>query len=355
MGVKWIYDLNKRELIQELDTYNIDSSGTVVQLRQRLVAFVKSNPEIFDKPEDPEDYKEEEDISRDLIALEDPNLLQQQQPQQHQQLGGIASTSSQGDNLVFPIRTSTPSSGVNDTFVLDTMRKWSCSFDGRDPYAFLERVEELQTAYGFTDQQLLRGFPELLRGDALLWYRNEISTTHSLEQLTTSLRKFYLSPGELRNLESQISNRVQSKNDPIRNYANTLRTLMRRHGGYDATRQLDTLYWNMQAIYRLHIRRTEVDSVSTLIQRVEEVAEILNTMKKEEKPENPGTDVAVAEVSKPYDPKTHCWRCGKFGHRRTVCRSRPKKFCSYCGTENIFTRDCKCHPSGNGKKVEPKE
>ena len=56
--------------------------------------------------------------------------------------------------------------------ILDQMRKWNCHFDGKNVYAFLERLQELQKTYQFSDQQILRGFPELLRGDAQLWYRN---------------------------------------------------------------------------------------------------------------------------------------------------------------------------------------
>ena len=46
------------------------------------------------------------------------------------------------------------------------MRKWGCHFDVKNVYAFLERLEELQRAYQFTDQQILRGFTELLKGDS---------------------------------------------------------------------------------------------------------------------------------------------------------------------------------------------
>jgi hypothetical protein len=56
--------------------------------------------------------------------------------------------------------------------VVDQIRKWRCHFDGRNAFEFLERVEELREAYGFVDSQLLRGLPDLLRGEGLLWYRS---------------------------------------------------------------------------------------------------------------------------------------------------------------------------------------
>ncbi|KMQ87323.1 hypothetical protein RF55_13420 [Lasius niger] len=56
--------------------------------------------------------------------------------------------------------------------VLNQIRKWGLHFDGKDPFAFLERLDELKRAYGYTGNLLLLGVPELLRGDPLLWYRN---------------------------------------------------------------------------------------------------------------------------------------------------------------------------------------
>ena len=55
---------------------------------------------------------------------------------------------------------------TDQTKVIDQMRKWGLHFDGRDAYSFLERLEELQTAYGFSDNQVFQGFAELLHNDA---------------------------------------------------------------------------------------------------------------------------------------------------------------------------------------------
>ena len=157
---------------------------------------------------------------------------------------------------------------------LDQMRKWNCHFDGRGVYEFLERVRELQKAYQLTDQQLLRGFPELLRGEAQLWYRNCASTITTWEELEQGLRSFYLSPGERRNLDQQISDRQQGPREPIWVYATALLTLLRRRGGYDNERVMETLYYNMKPGLRLYIRRREASTPEELIQRVQEIEEV---------------------------------------------------------------------------------
>ena len=135
-----------------------------------------------------------------------------------------------------------------------------------------ERLKERQRTYQFSDQQILRGFPELLRGDAQLWYRNCATTITSLEELEGSLRAFYLSPGELRHFDRQIYDHHQGPRETIR--VSTLQTLMRRRGGFTAERAIETLYYNVRPGLHLYIRLSEISCPNDLIQRVEDVEEI---------------------------------------------------------------------------------
>ena len=186
MAVSCIYRLTKNQLILELEKYELDTSGSLAVLRQRLVSFARQHPDIFtEKPRDPPDYKEDPDRTNDLEQMEaELNGLKEilvasstrreviavntpmgSTPEQHIPPPGRyanhpLSTSHQAmahdDMLPHPSRQSTG-------HTLDQMRKWSCHFDGRGVYEFLERVRELQKAYQLSDEQLLRGFPELLR------------------------------------------------------------------------------------------------------------------------------------------------------------------------------------------------
>lgn len=45
----------------------------------------------------------------------------------------------------------------NTAKIMNQIRKWGCHFDGKNPVAFLERVDELRVSYDVTDSQLLRG------------------------------------------------------------------------------------------------------------------------------------------------------------------------------------------------------
>lgn len=344
MGVSWIYRLSKEQLKQELRDIGTGTDGTVVQLRQRLVAYVRRNPEAFaGKPEDAPGYKEEVDRTRDLEEFHDELVT------------GLG-----GDNASTPLRPTAPSSletSLPAATVLDQMRKWNCHFDGRDPYAFIERIRELQGAYRLSDQQVLQGFPELLRGDALLWYRNMAPSISSWEELEEQLRRYYLPPGELRHLDRQIADRYQGPAEPVRNYVTALMTLIRRRGGYDRERQLDTLYHNLQPELQLHIRRTELTDATSLIQRVEEVEEILRRVHRGARsappPREPSRRPALA-ITSAYQRATHCWRCKKPGHDRFTCTNAAVRFCSFCGQDGVLTKDCPCHVRPNTPGNEPR-
>jgi len=50
---------------------------------------------------------------------------------------------------------------------MNQMRKWGLHFDGKDLRAFQELIEELRGKYEYQEELLLRGLPEVLRGNVL--------------------------------------------------------------------------------------------------------------------------------------------------------------------------------------------
>ena len=350
MAVSWIYHLTKDQLILELEKYELDTSGSLAVLRQRLVSFARQHPDIFtEKPRDPPDYKEDPDRTNDLEQMEaELNGLKEilvasstrreviaLNPEEEQPRDKpMGSTHEQhipppGRYANHPPSTSRqamaqdesplPQNRQSTGHTLDQMRKWSCHFDGRGVYEFLERVRELQKAYQLSDEQLLRGFPELLRGDAQLWYRNCASSITSWEELEQGLRDFYLSPGERRHLDQQISERRQGSKESIRSYSTSLLTLLRRRGGFTHERVMEALYHNMQPGLRLLIRPREASTPEELIQRVQEIEEVQAQLPREGQPE---TRVG-GKVNRPAHPlqaafvrEECCWKCGQRGHNR---------------------------------------
>ena len=348
MAVSWVYRLQKSQLEDDLRRHQIDGEGSLATLRQRMVSFVRANPRLFgDKPEDGPDYKEDLDRTNDLEAMgEELNQLRRTQAASSHRdpaCERFHDIAEEGDPQPASLKT------------LDQMRKWGCHFDGKNVYAFLERLEELQRAYQFTDQQILKGFPKMLKGDAQLWYRNCAATITSLQELQRSLRAFYLSPGELSHLDRQIYDHNQGPREPIRAYVTTILTLMRRRGGFSEEKTIETLYYNMRAGLRLLIRFSEIGSPNELIQRVEEVEETQAQHARETRTE-PRTKMRpqrqpTSTVEPAYSREDCCWRCKQRGHSRINCRKRPRKFCSRCGRDGVLSRDCGCKEPGLAQSV----
>jgi len=65
-----------------------------------------------------------------------------------------------------------PDLDLRPATVISQMRKWGLHFDGKNPWTFLERIEVLRGEYEYPEELLLRGLPEVLRGNAFLWYQN---------------------------------------------------------------------------------------------------------------------------------------------------------------------------------------
>ncbi|XP_032682487.1 activity-regulated cytoskeleton associated protein 2-like [Odontomachus brunneus] len=112
------------------------------------------------------------------------------------------------------------------------MRKWGCQFDGKDPISFLERIEELQSSYEYTDEQMLQGLPALLRGSTLHWYRNKKKAWKEWNDFTNAFREHYFPYRYKNQLKIEVQKRLQQANEPFRHYATELATLMRRAGGF---------------------------------------------------------------------------------------------------------------------------
>ena len=81
MAVSWVYRLQKSQLEKELRRHQINGEGSLASLSQRMVSFVRADPQLFgDKPEDGPEYKEDLDWRNDLEAMEEePNRIRRAQ------------------------------------------------------------------------------------------------------------------------------------------------------------------------------------------------------------------------------------------------------------------------------------
>lgn len=311
----WVYRLNKEQLAALANSCDLDDTGSLEELRKRLHQFAENHPEKF------------EGMGEETNAF--PRLT-------------VTSPGNAGFR--------TPTAVEPELFegkAINQIRKWGCHFDGRDPAAFLERVEELRGAYGFTRAQLLQGLPELLRGDTLLWFRNYRGTWGRWEDFERDFRQQYLPRRYAAALRREIMGRHQKSTEKFAPYVTVMMTLMRRAGGYSREEQLDLVYENMHPAYKHYIRIDDVRNMAELQARATEYEDIIQEQKEALKREKPATSAVITA----YNRKECCWRCKQRGHTRAQCQRPAKKFCSQCGRDGVLTKEC--HPrQGNANGAE---
>lgn len=316
----WIYHLSKEKLATWLRLLDQETDGGMDELRKRLSTLVFENPERF----------------QDIEELINPTKVTTEP--------ATKSPATEGRRIVQPA--SPPvSEGPDTVSALNQIRKWGCHFDGRDPVSFLERVEELQTAYGLSSTEMLAGLPELLKGDALMWYRNHRTEWGDWEDFTQAFREHYLPRRYRTQLLRELQGRRQSETEPYAKYATHMLTLMRRAGRLSLTEQLDQVYEGLRPDYKMYIRRRDIDSIPDLAALAQEYEEITSEQKR-----TPTPVTRTASTAAVYNKEECCWRCKQRGHTRVNCKRAPQKFCSQCGKDGVLTRDCHPRP-GNAPRA----
>lgn len=367
-----VYKLNKEELTAELRNRGLDTGGRVDDMRARLSQHLRSTE-------------------------------------------GRSPTPRRSESEPEPLRTTpwtAPPTTPTIPLVCDVVRKWGVKFDGEsDPVSFLERIEELTTCYQLQPNALLQVLPELLKGKALLWFRNNRDSWKTWPEFENQFRIQYLPARFQWRLEEEIRKRTQGSRETITEYVTALQTLLRRHGGYPPASQLERIYENLRPEYKLYVRRRDFRNLPELIQQATEY----ETLKLEEATFRPpplpvqaymsetayegrksrgekaphamaaaaetpeasprpmvtrprvsfDTPHPVREAPSPVSRSSNfnsrspsvparsqmCWRCGEAGHWRTGCRNPPKLFCSWCGQQGVRSDHpgCKRPSSGNAQ------
>lgn len=311
--VTWIYHLPKEELTQYLKNAGLDADGTLDELRQRFSKYLRE--------------------------------------------GKTASTPDTSKSSPTP-------NSTERIALLDRARKWNVHFDGTgDAIAFIERLNELTTAYEIPEDNVLVALPELFRGEALLWLRNYRERWNTWGQFLTQFQGFFYPRGHQEKIAEQVIARRQYDKEPARTFVNKLQTLMRRNTRMSEEEKLSRIYANLQTKYKFYIRPGDFKSLDELLTLTDqfEVLEYGQVQENKLQPTEPrnirrtahegrqtearGTNLCVANQ---YNRNTCCWKCGQEGHRRTECRNRGILFCSFCGKKDARSVDCSCH-QGNGR------
>lgn len=324
-GTSWVYKLNRAELIKESLERGIEEEGTVDEMRKRLVKFFKS-PLFQEEGSDTSGTEVADNSEREVDHKAGPSA-----------------------NRVSKMRKHSRREEVSEAQIVDVVRKWSVRYEGgQEAMEFIERVEELAQCFQIPLDRMVFTLPELLKGKAIIWHRNNKTRWETWSEFRQCFYQFFMPRRYLKSLSDEIRNRKQKPRETARDYVNALQTLMRRQGK-SADRQLERIYENLQIEYRLYIKPRDFSSVEELL----ELADEYEYFKNEVKLESTWRNASHSMTSSPdfngylpnYDKRICCFRCGKPGHGRQSCRAKGILFCSQCGKMNVRSSDC--HPSEN--------
>lgn len=196
--MEWIDKLEDTEVVAELKKFGLPSEGQFPELRENLRSLVTKVSESFvahsnTHTSTPKKSQPEEAENDTSVEHQDPEK-----------------TTTKEDDPVTVVSTDRPRNHVGEI-----VRKWNISLDEKgDPVAFLERVQELQESYGFSNQQFLTAVPELLKGSVLLWCRNNRPLWKQWSDFEEDFKSYYWPADYQLRLEEEISQRIQKSADP---------------------------------------------------------------------------------------------------------------------------------------------
>lgn len=419
----WIYLLKKSELAAQLTRFGLCNTGTLEEMRRRIVKFIRdghSSPQPRTQPFDFSGNGATIPTVSTIATLTTTTVTTTVSTTRPTPTAQNAMSAATMFDYNLPLDTGItpapvmsapminnypllPNTGISHSYTSSPLniRQWGVTYNGRsDPATFLERLEEICTAQNIQPDRLLPQLPEVLQGEAALWYRNNRGNYRNWEDFTREFRIFYYPVNYEVDLEAKISRRVQRTNESVIAYITDLQTLIRRHGNISPSQELQWLYRNLLPEYRQYVRRGDFHDISTFSQVTKEFELLRNELQQtshrrvafdnvptdtvETRPNResrravrtedypntsnhtnviqnqrtnqngsrhmstpPRRPLNAATSTSPATSNVICWRCGQTGHYRTDCTQKPQIFCSRCKTKGVLSRDCPCGRSGN--------
>jgi hypothetical protein len=235
---------------------------------------------------------------------------------------------------------------------------------------FLTRLEELRVARRIPEKQIYHGFPEILDGPALSWFRSNRAKLLSYQEVIEALKDDFDIPDLDYKLLQEIRARTQAKDETIVFFVSTVLGMFARLSReVSEEEKLDILLRNVRPDYSQELALYDITSIQqlkTYCKRLE-VARVKAENFREPSSSNvkknssgafpsmnpvrnnfnskqtyPNTKSFVSSVGQ-STPRSPCFRCGLTNHSTNVCRKSRDIVCFRCGEKGVRTPDCpKC-------------
>lgn len=265
----------KQELILQLGALGFPTHGTTEELRRRYYAAIASPSAMAQLQINP---GTQPSLLMPPLSITVPQTLPAPVP-----IAPPLPTATQSNPPAAP---PAPYQLPNAAQCCDIIRKWNVRFDGReDAMGFLERIEELRASYDLTGEAMLTALPELLKGDVLLWLRNNSSGWTQWKDFVEAFLRAYTTTDLASRLKRGVYQRMQKPTETMQAYVTEMLTMMRRCQFPEAER-LDAIYDNMRTEYKFYTKRYECKILEDLLEGAREFEELKATQAKTPKEEN---------------------------------------------------------------------
>lgn len=297
-----------------------------------------------------------------------PNVFRPALPQENPT--NISGTSLPLEKLINDLQLS-PLRGSNfhSAPYLDVSR-WNIKFNGQSSVNdFLERIEEIRLSRGVSKDHLLRSCPELLTGDALLWYRT--CKFVDWDDLVRQLRESFQPYDYEYALWDEIRRRTQGAQERVLTYLVAMENLFRKLPEMPSdTTKLNIICRNLLPYIQSRLATHQVFTIQELTRLSRAIEETESRLQKFVPPPTNTRQLLEPELAykKPsyhaaplhiepilengvVQPGTHldaikparpliCWNCDQSGHRFNQCQQAKLVFCYKCGKKQVTSKSC---------------
>lgn len=145
--------------------------------------------------------------------------------------------------------------------LMDCVRKWGMHFSGnknpQDAIKFVKDIQERVGCYQLDLDLMPKAMPELLKNQALEWYRNNNKSWVNWTSFSEDFISFFV-PRRLKvQMEEEVIRCLQKPNQSIKEYGLQIQSLMRNIPDWDDSQTLDRIYENSRKEYKLYARRQD--------------------------------------------------------------------------------------------------
>lgn len=237
--------------------------------------------------------------------------------------------------------------------------------------AFITRLEELRLSRDIPERIILNGFPDIVDGPALFWYRGNKHMFSSYSELLAALKTDFDIPDFDFKLKREITARTQARYESIVVYLSIMGGLFSRlTEPLSEMEKLNILTRNIRPEYSRELALVDVSTVQqlkTLCVKLElansRAADFVEPSSsrytiapdmqfRAMNPRAPRKE-EVASFDKPPMERTpyFCFRCSEAGHPTNRCPRSREVLCFKCGYKGVRSPDC---PSCNEPVPNPK-